>query len=199
MDEAHGLGRRVASHAHTAESVKRAARAGVDTVEHGIYLDDEGARMLADRGIALVPTLSARSERAISHRRRSGSPQQVLAEFEAIQREGDAAFQRAMKAGVLIAMGTDTGRGLREYFGRNAYELEMMVNAGMSAGQAIVAATKNAAVALEAEDRLGTLEPGKLADLLIVDGDPLADVRVLQDLARIRLVMKGGAVVVDRR
>jgi imidazolonepropionase-like amidohydrolase len=95
-------------------------------------------------------------------------------------------------------MGTDTGRGLREYFGQNAYELTQMVEAGMSPMDAVLSTTRNAAQALGRSDTLGTLEPGKMADLLFVDGDPLANIAVLEDRARIKLVMIGGRVMIQR-
>jgi len=98
----------------------------------------------------------------------------------------------------VIAMGTDTGRGLREYFGKNAYELTLMVEAGLTPMESLVAATKNAALALGRGDDLGTLEPGKQADLLVVDGNPLDDITVLEDQERIKLVMCGGRVAVER-
>lgn len=199
VDEAHAVGKRVASHSHSADSVKRALRAGVDTIEHGIYLDEEAVDLLLQARAALVPTLSARSERAIGHRRKSGSPPEVLRKFEDIRASGFDSFRRAYEAGVLIAMGTDTGRGLREYFGQNAYELTQMVEAGMTSMDAIVAATRNAAIALGQADTLGTLQIGKQADLIVVDGNPLADISVLEDEKRIRLVMIGGEVTVDRR
>jgi imidazolonepropionase-like amidohydrolase len=198
VDEAHAVGKRVASHSHSAESVKRAARAGVDTVEHGIYLDQEAIDLLIEHQAVLVPTLSARSERAISHRRRSGSPPDVLRKFESIRDSGFESFRNAYEAGVSIALGTDTGRGLREYFGKNAYELSQMVEAGMRPMDAILAATRNAAAAIGRDADLGTLETGKLADLLIVDGDPLAEIGLLEDQQRLRLVMIGGEIAVER-
>ncbi|GAC1314218.1 MAG: amidohydrolase family protein [Chloroflexota bacterium] len=198
VDEAHAVGKRVASHSHSADSVKRALRAGVDTIEHGIYLDDEAVELLLRTRAALVPTLSARSERAIEHRRKSGSPPEVLRKFDAIRASGFDSFRRAHEAGVLIAMGTDTGRGLREYFGKNAYELTQMVQAGMTPMDAVVAATRNAAIALGQAETLGTLEIGKQADLIVVDGDPLTTISVLEDQTKIRLVMVGGEVAVDR-
>jgi len=100
---------------------------------------------------------------------------------------------------VRMALGTDTYRSLRDYWGKNAYELELMVERGLSPEQALLTATRNAAEALGAGDRLGTLEPGKLADLLVVDGEPDRDVRVLQDPARLLVVMQEGRIVVDRR
>jgi len=112
---------------------------------------------------------------------------------------GDRWFRRAAEAGVRIALGTDTYRSLRDYWGRNAYELELMAERGLSPEQALLAATRNAADALGAGDRLGTLEPGKLADLLVVDGEPDRDVRVLQDPARLQVVVQEGRIAVDRR
>jgi len=98
-----------------------------------------------------------------------------------------------------MALGTDTYRSLRDYWGRNAYELQLMVERGLSPELALLTATRNAAEALGAGDRLGTLEPGKLADLLVVDGEPDRDVRVLQDPTRLLVVMQGGRLAVDRR
>lgn len=199
VEETHAFGLKVATHSHTPESVKLALRAGADTIEHGIYLDDEAIALLVDRRAVLVPTLSARSERAIAHRRRAGSPPEVIRKFESTRASGTESFRRAHEAGVTIAMGTDTGRGLREYFGKNTYELSLMVDGGMSSMDAIVAATKNGAIGLGQQDDLGTLEPGKYADLLVIDGNPLDDVALLEDASKIELVVKGGSVVVDRR
>ena len=112
---------------------------------------------------------------------------------------GDQWFRRAAEAGVRMALGTDTYRSLRDHWGQNAYELELMVERGLSPEQALLTATRNAAEALGAGDRLGTLEPGKLADLLVVQGEPDRDVRVLQDPARLLVVMQEGRIVVDRR
>ncbi|MBW3634248.1 MAG: amidohydrolase family protein [Chloroflexi bacterium] len=199
VDESHAFGFKVATHSHTPESVKAALRAGADTIEHGIYLDDEAIALLVERQALLVPTLSARSERAVAHRRKAGSPPEVIRKFESAQASGYDSFRRAHEAGVMIAMGTDTGRGLREYHGKNAYELGLMVQGGLSPMEAIVAATRNGAIGLGQQESLGTLEPGKLADLLVVAGDPLTDVTLLEEAANIRVVVKGGAIVVDRR
>jgi imidazolonepropionase-like amidohydrolase len=198
VDEAHSSGHRVACHAHTADGVKRALRAGVDTIEHGVYLDDEGIELLLERDATLVPTLLVRSDRAVGPHKKYGSPPEVIQKFESLARAGAASLYPAYKAGVRIALGTDTGRTLREHFGRNAHELELMVEVGMTPMDAILAGTRNAAVALGAADRLGTLQAGKAADLLVVDGNPLDDIRVLADPARILLVVKDGQVVVNR-
>lgn len=199
VEESHAFGKRVATHSHTAESVIMSLKAGVDTIEHGIYMDDEAVAMLADSDAVLVPTMSAHSQRGVDHRKKAGSPPEVIRKFETAMRSGHESLRKAVAAGVTIALGTDTGRGLREYFGKNAYELGQMVEGGMTPMQAIVSATKHGAIALGQEQDLGTLEPGKLADLLVVDGDPLADIALLEDASRIELIIKGGAVVVDRR
>jgi imidazolonepropionase-like amidohydrolase len=197
VDEAHSSGHRVACHAHTADGIKRALRAGVDTIEHGVYLDDEGIELLLEHDATLVPTLLIRSEHAVAPHRRAGDSEKV-AKFQALARAGAASLYRAHQAGVRIALGTDTGRTLREFFGRNGYELELMVDIGMTPMDALVAGTRDAAIALGEDDELGTLEARKVADLLLVDGDPLQDIRVLGDRSRIHLVMKDGRIAVNR-
>jgi imidazolonepropionase-like amidohydrolase len=198
VDEAHSSGHRVACHAHTADGIKRALRAGVDTIEHGVYLDEEGIELLLRHDATLVPTLLIRSEHAVAPHRRAGSDRAKIEKFEALARAGAASLYPAYKAGVRIALGTDTGRTLREFFGRNGYELELMVKVGMTPMDALLAATRNAGIALGERDRLGTLEPGKAADLLLVDGDPLAQISILADRSRIHLVVVDGRIAVNR-
>ena len=199
VDEAHAVGKRVAVHSHTAEATRRALRAGVDTIEHGTELDEECLALFLETGAVMVPTISIRSERATRGRAAGQAPADVVRKYTHVAAAGDKWFRRACEAGVRMALGTDTYRSLRDYWGQNAYELELMVERGLSPEQALLATTRNAAEALGAGDRLGTLEPGKLADLLVVDGEPDRDVRVLQDHARIRVVMRDGRIVVDRR
>jgi imidazolonepropionase-like amidohydrolase len=199
VDEAHAVGKRVAVHSHTAEATKRALRAGVDTIEHGTELDEECLALFLETGAFMVPTVSIRSERARAGRAAGRAPAEVVRKYVRVAEIGDQWFRRAAEAGVRMAMGTDTYRSLRDYWGQNAYELQLMVERGLSAAQALLTATRNAAEALGAGDRLGTLEPGKAADLLVVDGEPDRDVRILQEPARIRVVMREGRIVVDRR
>jgi imidazolonepropionase-like amidohydrolase len=199
VDEAHAVGKRVAVHSHTAEATKRALRAGVDTIEHGTELDEECLGLFQETGAFMVPTISIRSERARAGRAAGRAPADVVRKYQHVAATGDKWFRRAYEAGVRIALGTDTYRSLRDYWGKNAYELELMVERGMSPADALLAGTRNAAAALGAADGLGTLEPGKLADLLIVDGEPDRDVRVLQDPTRLLVVMKEGRIAVDRR
>jgi imidazolonepropionase-like amidohydrolase len=199
VDEAHAVGKRVAVHSHTAEATKRALRAGVDTIEHGTELDEECLALFLETGAFLVPTISIRSERARAGRAAGQAPPEVVRKYRHVAAVGDEWFRRASQAGVRMALGTDTYRSLRDYWGKNAYELELMVERGLSPEHALLTATRNAAEALGAGDRLGTLEPGKLADLLIVDGEPDRDVRLLQDPASLLVVMREGRIVVDRR
>src|SRR5262245_11224703 len=199
VDEAHAVGKRVAVHSHTAEATKRALRAGVDTIEHGTELDEECLALFLETGAYLVPTVSIRSERARAGRAAGRAPAEVVRKYQHVAAVGDRWFRRAAEAGVRMALGTDTYRSLRDYWGQNAYELELMVERGLSPEQALLTATRNAAEALGAQDRLGTLEAGKLADLLVVQGEPDRDVRVLQDSTRLLVVMREGRIVVDRR
>jgi imidazolonepropionase-like amidohydrolase len=192
VDEAHAVGKRVAVHSHTAEATKRALRAGVDTIEHGTELDEECLALFLQTGAFMVPTVSIRSERARAGRAAGRAPADVVRKYQHVAAVGDRWFRRASEAGVRMALGTDTYRSLRDYWGKNAYELELMVERGLAPEQALLTATRNAAEALGAGDRLGTLEPGKLADLLVVRGEPDRDVGVLQDPARILFMMQGG-------
>ncbi len=148
------------------------------------WLDPELASIMAEKGIFYVPTFLV----YVYHAGERGSP--YMRERAAAMREHHIqSLQLAMKAGVRIAMGTDAGGYAH---GRNPAELELMVLAGMTPMQAIVASTRTAAECLEMEADLGTIEAGKLADLLVVDGDPLADITLLQDRSRLALIMKGG-------
>ncbi|HEY7139874.1 MAG TPA: amidohydrolase family protein [Methylomirabilota bacterium] len=199
VDEGHAVGKRVAVHSHTAEATKRALRAGVDTIEHGTELDEECLALFLETGAFMVPTISIRSERARAGRAAGRAPADVVRKYQRVAEVGDRWFRRACEAGVRMALGTDTYRSLRDHWGQNAYELELMVERGLSPAEALLTATRNAAAALGVEDRLGTLERGKLADLLVVDGEPDRDVRVLQDPARLLVVMREGRIALDRR
>ena len=197
-DEAHAVGKKLAVHTHTAFGAKNALIAGADTIEHGTQLDDEAIQMLLDRAAFLVPTLAVRSERALAGRERGGAHAHVLKKQREALQAGGESFRKAYEAGVKIATGTDTYRALREFWGENAYELELMVEFGMTSMDAMVASTKVAAEALGQEKNLGTLEPGKFADLVVFEGDPISDIKTLQDKGRILGVVKGGQLVVDR-
>lgn len=188
VTEARTLGRNVAAHAHGTEGIKRAVRAGVSTIEHGSFLDEEGARLMAERGTYLVPTLMAGE--AVERAAAAGGLPPFIAEKA---RAAAAAMRNAIKiakaAGTPIALGTDAGVGQH---GENGHEFTLMVQwGGLTPMEAIVAGTSSAAKALGWEDRIGTLRAGLLADLVAVPGDPLRDVTLLE---RPSFVMKGGVV-----
>lgn len=195
-DEAHRYGKRVAAHVTSPETILAAAQAGCDTLEHLVDINDEGIALMVERGVFAIPTLSLFSERALARRASFDTADAV----DQIRRTGDMAaktFERLHANGVKIAMGTDTFRTV--VHGDNADELALMVQYGMSEMDAIVASTRTAADALDRANDLGTLTPGMWADLLLIDGDPLGDITILQDKSRIHVVMKGGRVMVDRR
>lgn len=188
VDEAKKLGRKVAAHAHGTEGIKLAVQAGVSSIEHGSFLDDEGAKMMGQRGTYLVPTFSAGE--TVENAAKSGRLKGLRAE------KGLAAAQAmrnstrlALKYNVPIALGTDAGVGPH---GVNAREFRLMVEwGGMTPMQALVAGTSSAAKLLGWQDRVGTLAVGKLADIVAVPGDPVQDVTVTE---RVVFVMKGGQV-----
>jgi len=196
VDEAHAVRKKVAAHAEGVEGIKNAIRGGVDTIEHGIYLDDEACQMMKENNVILVPTLVILRNIVTEGIEAGTLPEAVRKGKEAVEAHF-ASFRRAHEAGVKIAMGTDAFMGICRQ-GENARELEVMVEAGLTPMEAIVASTKTGAEALGLEDQIGTIEVGKLADIIIVDGDPLQDIRILQDLKKIRMVMKGGDIAVLR-
>jgi len=190
--ESHALGRRVMCHALGGPGLRTALRAGVDSIEHGCYLDEEPELMaqMAERGVFLVPTLTV-----YVYHRESPAPH-VRARALALYKHHVATVQRALELGAPIAAGTDAGGHGHP---KNALELGYLVEAGLTPSQALRAATQWAAQCLGLDGELGTIEPGRLADLIVVDGNPLRDVKVLLEPERIELVMKGGVIAVDRR
>jgi len=197
IEEAHNVGKKTLAHAQGANGIRNAILAGVDSIEHGFYLTDEIIDLMLERGVFLVPTLVA-VHQILANGEKMGIPEYGVRKAREHAEAHKKSFQRALKAGVKIAMGTDAATPFN-YHGRNALELELMVEAGMTPAQALQAATRMGAELLGLADKIGTVEPGKLADLILVDGDPLADIRLLQDTERIKLVIKGGRTAVDRR
>jgi len=188
VETAHMYGKKVAVHAHGADGIKVAAQAGADSIEHGTLMDAEAVRLLKAKGMFYVPTLSTVNgylERIAADP--NAYPPEVRPKIDYRIRITGEALRKAYPAGVRIAFGTDAGVSKH---GRNADEFELMVKHGMPAGAAIKAATVNAADLLGLAD-VGSLEPGKRADLIAVAGDPLQDVTVLK---RIGFVMKDGKV-----
>lgn len=188
--EAAAQDKRCMAHAQSTQGIKNALRAGIASIEHGIWLDDEAIEMMLQRGVYLVPTLKAPEDviRAAEDKP-DLMPAYAVEKSRAVIADHHASFRRAVEAGVKIAMGTDTGVGPH---GENAGELPLMVAHGMTPMQAIVASTRHAAELLRLDQDLGTLTLGKLADVLVVAGDPLAEIEAVADPARRALVLKGG-------
>jgi len=192
VTESHALGRRVMCHALGGPGLRTALAAGVDSIEHGCYLDEDATLLgqMAVRGTFFVPTLTV-----YVYHRESPAPH-VRERAVALHAHHVASVRRALELGVPIAAGTDAGGHGHP---KNALELKYLVEAGLTPMQALRAATQWAAACLGLEGEVGTIEQGRLADLVLVGGDPLDDVTLLLDPARIELVLKGGAICADRR
>ena len=188
VETAHDYGMKVAVHAHGDEGMRRAILAGVDSIEHGTYMSDDTIKLMIARGTYYVPTISAGRFVADKAKIDGYFPAVVRPKAAAIGPIIQATFQRAYTAGVKIAFGTDMGVGPH---GDNAKEFIYMVEAGMPPMKAIQSATLSAATLLGDEKNLGSLEKGKLADIVAVPGDPLADIKLM---TQVSFVMKAGTV-----
>jgi imidazolonepropionase-like amidohydrolase len=187
---------KVMAHAQGTQGIKNAILAGCTSIEHGIWLDDEAIELMVARDVYLVPTLVAPVQVIRQAEAKPGMmPPYGLEKARCVIDDHHASFSRAVVAGVKIAMGTDSGVGPH---GENAEELALMVAGGMTPMEAIVASTRRAAELLAMDDEIGTIAPGKLADLIIVAGDPLAGISILQNHDRIVLVMQDGETLKNR-
>jgi imidazolonepropionase-like amidohydrolase len=186
--DAHRLGRKVAAHAHGAQGVIWASEAGVDSVEHGHLMNDEAIATLKKNGTYLVPTLYLMDWQR-ENAAQANLPDYARRKLEMVSQTGKMNAKKAFEAGVKIGFGTDAAVYPH---GLNAHEFAVYVKLGMTPLQAIQTATINDADLLGWSDKVGTIEPGKFADIIAVDGDPLADVTTLE---RVKFVMKGGEVV----
>jgi imidazolonepropionase-like amidohydrolase len=183
------------AHAQSTQGIKNAVLAGVKSIEHGIWLDDEAISMMKERDVYLVPTLVAPLQVIRQAERDAAAmPSWGVEKAHQVVDAHRESFRQAHRSGVKIAMGTDSGVGPH---GENAEELKLMVDYGMTPMEAIVAATSRAAELLRIGNRIGTVEPGKVADLILVDGNPTEDITVLQDPMRVTTVVKDGQVVKD--
>jgi len=199
VEEAHRVGLKVMSHAQSEVGIQLALRNGVDTIEHAIYLDAETIDLLLEKDAVVVPTFAI-VDALVNFGRAVGVPEYALKKAEESHKAHLESIQRAFEAGVKIALGTDFVGPVGVAHGDNAVELEILVKqVGMSPMEAIASATRIGAEALGLENEIGTLTPGKTADLLLVDGDPSQDVGILKQKPAIELVMKSGRTVVDRR
>ncbi|HXC67726.1 MAG TPA: amidohydrolase family protein [Nitrospiraceae bacterium] len=193
VEEAQRAGRKVAAHAHGSSGMKNAVRAGVHSIEHATLMDEEAAAMMKRQGVFMVPTLSALATTAAC-RPGCGVPENALDKAKAMTKRHAVSFKNAVRDGIPIAMGTDAGTPFN-FHGENAQELERMVSFGMSPMQAILASTSAAARLIGIQDQVGTVEKGKLADLLLFEGNPLRRIDLLRDRSRIIGVMQAGRFV----
>jgi len=185
--DAHRLGRKVAAHAHGAEGIRWASEAGVDSIEHGSYLDDAGIAAMKQHGTYLVPTLYL-GDWFMENAPKTGVPPAMLAKAKEVMPAARKNIAHAFASGVKVGFGTDAAVYPH---GLNAHEFAVMVQLGLTPLQAIQAATVNDADLLGWSDKVGVLEPGHYADIIAVDGDPLQDVTTLE---KVKFVMKGGVV-----
>ncbi len=185
--EAHRLGRKVAAHAHGGEGLKQAVLAGVDSIEHGTYIDDEGIRLMKEKGTYLVPTIYL-TDWFMENYPSLGLPPQIIAKAREVMPAMKKNLTHAIQQGVPVAFGTDAAVYPH---GLNGREFAVLVRMGLTPIQSIQTATVHASKLLGWEDRIGAIEAGKLADLIAVEGDPTKDVT---ELERVKWVMKGGMV-----
>lgn len=193
VDEAHALRRKTAAHAHGAEGAKRAIRSGIDSIEHGTFLDDEALDMMKQRGTYLVPTLMA--PHGIQEKIDKGIyiPSPILVKAKAAIAAHDQAFRKALAKGIKFGMGTDAGVYPH---GRNVEEFHLMVDLGMKPVDALKSGTSADADLLGLADQIGTLETGKLADVVAVPGDPVENIRQTE---HVFFVMKEGVIYKNER
>jgi imidazolonepropionase-like amidohydrolase len=193
VSEAAAAGRWVMAHAQSAEGIKNGIRAGIRSIDHGVYLDDEAISMMVERGTYLVPTLVAPQGVLDAADKGAQIPEESLRKAREVVDIHRQSFRKAVAAGVKVAMGTDSGVTPH---GENLRELALMADGGMTPAEAITATTLVAAELMGLEDELGSIEPGKRADVVVVEGDPF-DLKTLAE--RVEVVYKDGQRLVDRR
>ncbi len=192
VEEANKAGKRTSAHAHAATAVKNAVKAGIDSVEHAMFMDEEALEMMDKHGVFYVPTVVAPLR---TLEQSTGQvPEWVIRKAENFRDRFVDSVRMAHERGLKIAMGSDAGTPLNPH-GDNLKELEFFVNIGFSSMEAIITATKTAAETLGLQKEIGTIEEGKLADLIVVDGDPLENIACLQDREKIVYVVKDGKIV----
>lgn len=187
--------RKVMAHAQGLQGVKQCIEAGIHSIEHGIYLDDEAVQLMKEKEMYLVPTLLAPLS-VIEFAEELGMSENSIKKSKQVMQDHIDSFKKAHQAGVKIAMGTDAGVFKH---GTNLRELELMVEHGMTEMEAIVSSTKTAAECLGYDEDLGTIEVGKKADFILLDQNPLADIKVLKDPNKIKVVSIDGKIVKDIR
>ena len=196
-EEAHNAGLKIASHAQGNRGIRNALQGGVDTIEHGFYLDDEVIEIMRERGVNYVPTLAIMDD-MVTHGREQGLPERSFEKAVTSYEHHIASFKAATRAGLIIGCGSDYNGSVITPMGRNAKELALQVAYGRDPMEVLVSATKVNAQILGVDHLTGTLEEGKAADLIVLDGDPLADVTILQDKEKIVHVFKEGELAAGR-
>lgn len=191
VEEAHKAGKKTASHAQGTTGIKNAVRAGIDSIEHGCFLDDEAVELMLEHGTYLVPTLAA-VQLIVDNGTDAGIPEYAVKKCHYVIEHHIESFRKAHKAGVRIACGTDASTPFNG-FDMTAYELVLMARAGMTPSEAIVSATKTSAELIGCEEEYGTLEKGKFADFLVLDQNPLSS---LESLMNVQSVYKKGQKIV---
>ena len=196
VKEAHKFGRKVGVHVEGLSGLKDALKAGVDTIEHGFNLDEESIQIMKEKNIYLIPTLFC-GDNIVKNGVKAGIPEYAVKKAKKTVETAVRSFKNAYKSGVKIAMGSDAGTPFFPQ-GEGAKELEFMVSCGMSNFDAILSATKNASEALGIDNKVGTIEKGKMADLLVLNKDPLEDITILQKKDCIKAVIKEGDIILLR-
>jgi imidazolonepropionase-like amidohydrolase len=194
VEEGAKLGKNVAAHAHGAQGIKNAILAGVATIEHGTMADNEAIAMMVEKNVYLVPTLAV-DHLMLKYGEKHGVPAFMIKKAKELAEMRNEVIRKAIAAGVRIAMGTDAGTPYN-YHGRNSLELVVMVEEKlMTAMDALIASTKTAAEAIGLADEVGTLEKGKLADCVVLNQNPLEDIKCLLNKKNINMVFKDGTLV----
>jgi len=195
IEEAHKAGKKTATHAMGSQGILDALHAGIDSIEHGIYLTDEIISLMKKNRIFYIPTIAAMyhiGKMGVE----AGIPAWAVEKNNIVTPHHKESVKKAHKAGVAIAMGTDAGTPFN-YHGKNLMEIPLLVRHGLSPMEALVAATDTASQVLGMENRIGTIEQGKIADLVLVKHNPLEDIDILNEADTIVRVMKGGQFIVN--
>ncbi|MBU0463820.1 MAG: amidohydrolase family protein [Proteobacteria bacterium] len=196
IEEAHKAGKKTATHAMGSQGILDALHAGIDSIEHGIYLTDEIISFMKKNSVFFVPTIAALyhiGKMGIA----AGIPAWAVEKNNIVAPHHKESVKKAHKAGVAIAMGTDAGTPFN-YHGKNLMEIPLLVRHGLSPMEALIAATSTASQVLGLENIIGTIEPGKIADLVLVRNNPLEDINILNESDAITRVMKGGQFIEDK-
>lgn len=191
--EAHKAGKKVAAHAMGTDGMRAAVRAGVDSIEHGFWMTEDIAELMAEKGTTFVPTLTPlyRNETRGGHFDTEEEQRKFKDKAKEIRKSHLESFALAREKGVTIACGSDSGGGPLLRHGENGIELELMVEAGMTPSEVLISATRTNSELLGLDDRLGTLEEGKIADMVLVDGNPMGDMTVFQENDRLQVFKSG--------